>query len=650
MRLFYDSFLKSVTIMFNPVRLLLLLCFASLVVAIEDIDLSKLDFKRDIQPLITTYCKSCHGNAKSKGDVNLERYADVRSIQLAAEQWLDVKHMLDENEMPPSTEKIQPSAEERARLSAWINWAVDNVDPTLVVKDPGSIVLHRLNKTEFNNTYRDLLGVKYGVADGFPDDNGGDSGFDNSADTLFTPTLFIEKLLAAASIGLDQAKLEVLFIKQPAVTDSAKDQRIAAKASVEAFMERAWRRPAKPGESERLLKIFDAYIKKKTSWETAMRQTYRQILVSPPFIYRAEEVKLGAREPYEIGQYDMANRLSYFIWSSMPDAELFSLAKEGKLHDPVILEQQVLRMFKDPKGKSFGHRFSGQWLGLNQLRDGGGPDSDKFPAFTEQLRDSMCDEPAEFFNGLISHNRSILDLIDSDYIYVNESLAKIYDIKGVSGNQLRQVPRPDKGRGGVVTMPGVLAATSNPQRTSPVLRGAWVLSHILNAPPPPPPPNVPPLDEEMPKETTKEKKEPTLRERLEKHRSDPTCASCHNRIDPLGFGLEGYNVLGEFRARDEHGIKLDTTGSLLTGESFSNAAELKVILMKRKDAFARAMVEKLLAYALGRKIELYDRPTVSELTKNLITDQYRIHGLLIGIVKSYPMNFKRNQPITAAAP
>jgi hypothetical protein len=628
-------------------RLWLCLLMVTVTFAIEDSDLSKIDFNRDIKPLLSTYCYECHGNKKSKGDVNVERYNDMRSVQIDLELWLDVKHMLDENEMPPADHMKRPTGDERARLSAWIKWSIDNVDPALVVKDPGSVVLHRLNKAEFNNTYRDLLGVKLGIADSFPDDNGGDSGFDNSADTLFAPTLFIEKLLAAAAQGLEQAPFERLFPKQPATTDSARDQKILAKELVETFLERAWRRPVGPGEVDRLLKIYDVYIKKKAPWETAMRQTYRQILISPAFIYRAEQVQLAARDPYEIGHYDMANRLSYFIWSSMPDDELFQLAKEEKLQDPAIIDQQVMRMFKDKKAKTFGHRFAGQWLETNTLRAGGGPDRDKFPAFTDHLRDSMCDEPGEFFNGLIEHNRSILDLIDSDYVYANEELAKIYGIRGISGNHLRQVPRPDKGRGGVVTMPAVLALTSNPQRTSPVLRGAWVLSQILNAPPPPPPPNVPPLDEEQPMPGAKAQKELTLRERLEKHRGDPTCASCHNRIDPIGFGLEGYNVLGETRARDEHGNKLDTSGSLLTGESFANAEELKIILMKRKETFARTVVEKLLAYALGRKLESFDRPTLNELTKQLIADDYRIQGLLKGIAHSYPMRFKRNAPIKA---
>ncbi|HEX3132471.1 MAG TPA: DUF1592 domain-containing protein, partial [Planctomycetota bacterium] len=547
--------------------------------------------------------------------------------------------------MPPTKAK-QPSGEERTLLSLWIKWTVDNIDPSLVVKDPGFIVLHWLTKTEFDNIYCDLLGIKCGLAVGFLDDIGGNSGFDNSADSLSSPSLFIEKLLAASAEGLNQASVSKLFVRQPTDAMTPRDQRDLAKENLTAFAGRAWRRPARPRELDQLLLLFDLYAKKKNqTWEIAMRQVYRQVLTSPAFIYRAEEVRSAERAPYEIGQYDMANRLSYFLWSSMPDDALMALAAEGKLHQPDIIAQQVTRMLADPKAAALGGRFLGQWLDTEALRRGGGPDPKEYPAFTEQMRESMCDEPGQFFAGLLADNGSLLDLIDSDYVYVNEDTAKIYDIRGVSGRAFRKMPRPGPDRGGVIAMPAVLSLTSYPRRTSPVLRGAWVLTHLLNAPPPPPPPNVPALDDE--KAPEKVAKEQTLRERLTAHRADPACSSCHSRIDPIGFGLEGYDAIGSSRTRDEHGNKLDLNGTLLTGETFSGAAELKQVLLKRSDAVIRLVVEQLLAYALGRKLEPFDRPTVSELTRNLIADKYRVRGLVLGIAASYPMRFKRNQPITA---
>lgn len=629
----------------------LLCCLVSLAQASssETRDISTLDFNREVKPLLESYCYQCHGGESTKGDLDLKRHGDVRAIQLDAVTWLDAKRMLDENEMPPTKAKKQPSAEERARLSAWIKYAVDSIDPALVVKDPGAVVLHRLNKTEFDNTYRDLLAIKPGLAKDFPDDIGGNSGFDNSADSLSSPSLFIEKVLAAATEGLNQATLARLFVRMPQDTTPAKEQRDLARENLAAFVARAWRRPAKARELDQLLLIFDLYTKKKNqAWESAMRQVYRQVLTSPAFIYRAEEVRPSERGPYEIGQYDMANRLSYFLWSSMPDDALLALAADGSLHKPEVIAQQVQRMLADPKADTFGDRFVGQWLDTAALRRGGGPDPKVYPAFTEQMRESMCDEPGQFFKGLLAGNGSLLELIDSDYVYVNEDTARIYDIRGVSGREFRKVPRPGADRGGIIAMPAVLTLTSYPRRTSPVLRGAWVLTNLLNAPPPPPPPNVPTLDEvKVTANVGASAKEPSVRDRLTAHRADAACASCHSRIDPIGFGLENYDAMGSFRARDEHGNVLDTKGTLLTGETFSGAAELKQVLMKRSDAFVRLVVEQMLAYALGRKLEPFDRPTVGELTRNLIADKYRVRGLVLGIANSYPMRFKRNQKILA---
>ena len=621
-----------------------LLLMVAHVVAVEKVDFAALDFNRDLKPLLQSYCYDCHGVKKAKGDIDLQQHVDARSVQLNVDLWLEVKHMLDEHEMPPSDAK-QPSAAERATLSGWLQWISDNIDPTLVPKDPGRVLLHRLSKAEFDNTYRDLLGVGPGLAKDFPEDRGG-SGFDNSADSLFAPPLLIEKLLAAANEGLGQAKVELLFGNIPKAEVPTKVQRDMAMVALERFIARAWRRPAKRGEADRLLKLYDVNIKKKQSWESAMRQVFRHVLISPPFIYRIEDSKVSSA-PYEIGHYEMATRLSYFLWSTMPDEELFRLAAEQQLQDPKVIVQQVERMLSDKRALTFGDRFASQWLGTDDLRFGGGPDSGKFKDFTESMRESICDEPGVFFNSLIKDNGSLLDLIDSKYIHVNEDTALVYGVRGISGKNFVKVERPDSGRGGVITMPAVLALTSNPTRTSPVLRGAWVLSRILNAPSPPPPPNVPLLDEDKPADNGKSANVTTLRERMEKHRSDPNCASCHSRIDPIGFGLEGYDALGAVRRRDEHGNPLDTTGTLLTGETFSGAAELKQIILKRKEAFMRTVVENMLAYALGRVVEKFDRPTLSELTKALAADNYRVRGLILGIATSYPMRYTRNQPVTA---
>jgi hypothetical protein len=289
-----------------------------------------------------------------------------------------------------------------------------------------------------------------------------------------------------------------------------------------------------------------------------------------------------------------------------------------------------------------------QWLKTEELRRGRkSPDLGKYrEQFTDYLRDSMCAEPEEFFNTLVAKNRSLLELIDSDYVIVNDVLAKHYGISGVSGKEFREVPRANKQRGGVMTMAGVLTVTSHPHRTSPVLRGVWVLEEMLHVSPPPPPPEVSALDDKK----DGNKKDLTLRQRLEQHRKDPTCASCHNRIDPMGFGLEQYDLMGAWRSRDEFGQQIDATGKLLSGETFNGSEELRSVLMARKNEFVRGVASRMLSYALGRGLEYTDRPTLNDLMKRLESNDYRVESLLVGIAKSFPIRNKSNKQKTNVAP
>lgn len=610
------------------------------VIAVEDS--AKLSFEADIKPLLTSLCYDCHGEKKAKGGIDLQKFADKRAIQRGALQWQEVQRAVSEREMPPDSAKRQPTDAERERLSNWIAHALDTLDPADFPNDPGHVVLHRLTRDEYNNTIRDLLGVDNKPADSFPEDAGGGGGFDNNADTLFVPPVMVEKMLTSLGDVLGLAKPEKLFTHKP-LDDKPKSQRAAAKAILTDFTQKAFRRPVKDLEVERFAKVYDAAVKKTINHEDAVKLALKTVLVSPSFLYRIEGQRADAK-PYEISQHEMAVRLSYFLWATMPDAELFKLADEGKLHDPAVIEAQVARMLKDPKAKTLGSIFVPQWLKTEELRRGRkAPDGKKYPAYNDRLRDAMCDEPEVFFNELVAKNRSILDLIDSDYLYVNEDLAKIYDISGVRGNEFREIKRPDDKRGGVLTMAGVLTVTSHPHRTSPVLRGVWVLEQIFNSHPPPPPPNVPALDDKK----DGDKKDLTLRQRLEKHREDPTCATCHARIDPLGFALQHYDLMGGWRARDEFGSPIDANGALINGEKFSGIGELRKVLMTRKAEFARGVTSRLLSFALGRGLEFYDRPTVNELMKGLDQNGYKIQPLIVGIAKSFPFRYKRNQPVSS---
>jgi len=363
------------------------------------------------------------------------------------------------------------------------------------------------------------------------------------------------------------------------------------------------------------------------------------MLISPHFIYRPETTQSN-QDIYQIDDYDLANRLSYFIWSSMPDQELFSLAEERKLSDPEILEQQVIRMLEDEKSFTLGMHMGGQWFEWEALRNDANPDPKKYPMFTFDLRIAMYRESSVFFHKLAQENGSILELIDSDYTYVNELLARFYGISGVKGKDMQKVQLEDGNRGGVLGMASVLTATSGPQRTSPSVRGDWILTQLLGTPTPEPPMDVAQIPED-----DRNLGNLTLRETLEEHRKNPNCTNCHKIIDPLGFGLENYDAIGRWR-NSSNGLPIDSKGELIDGRTFNNPAELKKILLEDKDLFVRTMVRKTLAYALGRELTPYDRSTIENVSQKVITSNYSMQSVFIEIAKSYPFLHRKSENYT----
>jgi hypothetical protein len=319
----------------------------------------------------------------------------------------------------------------------------------------------------------------------------------------------------------------------------------------------------------------------------------------------------------------------------MPDAELLRVAADRKLHEPPVLEAQIKRMLQDPKVRDFAENFAGQWLRVHELETSAQPDSRRFPEYTNELREAMVAEPVEFFRALLRENGSLLDVLDCDYTFVNETLAKHYGIEGVSGKEFRRVMLKDRNRGGVLTMGAVLTITSYPRRTSPVLRGKWVLEEVLGTPPPPPPP----LIQSLPS-SDRVRDGLTFRQQLEKHRQDPNCAGCHQRLDPLGFGLENFDAVGRWRTTiaDQ---PVDASGQMVSGEKFNGPVELRQLLLKRKDLYARNVTEKMFAYALNRGLEPYDIPIVKHTVKKLSENEYRIGVLVQEIVQSYPFRYRR---------
>jgi hypothetical protein len=403
-----------------------------------------------------------------------------------------------------------------------------------------------------------------------------------------------------------------------------------------AHLERlAYRRPATADEVNRVARLVAAAQNDGMTFEQAMRVGLEAVLVSPNFLFRIE------RDPkpddptavHPVNDYELASRLSYFLWSSMPDEQLLQIAGERRLHDPAVLNAQVKRMLQDPKSNAMIDNFAGQWLELRNL-DSIHPDPDEFPQFNAQLRRAMYTESQMFVESIVRNDGSILDFLSGKYTFLNERLAKFYGIPGVKGDQFRRVSLDGTERSGVLTQASVLTITSYPTRTSPVLRGKWMLENVLNAPPPPPPPGVGSIDA---------KGGPlagTMRQQMEKHRASPMCAGCHTKMDPLGFAFENYNAIGQWRTEDAN-QPIDASGTLPNGKSFNGSAELKTILMGDRDAFAECLTEKLMVYALGRGLEGYDRRALKQIATSLGGNGYRFSTLISGIVNSVPFQMGR---------
>ncbi len=409
----------------------------------------------------------------------------------------------------------------------------------------------------------------------------------------------------------------------------------AATQILSKFALRAWRRPATADEVGRLIRFVDIAKREGDSFERGIQLALQAVLVSPNFLFRLElDDRPGASVSKPLNDYQLASRLSYFLWSSMPDDELFRLASQGKLKDPTALQAQVQRMLRDSKSIALADNFAAQWLQVRKL-DYITPDSKLFPDFSEQLRKDMWQETSMYFDNILRQDRSILEFLDSNYSFLNGRLAQVYDIQGVSGNEFRLVKFSDKRRGGVLTQASVLTITSNPTRTSPVKRGKWVLEQILGTPPPPPPPGVGNLSEERTQIVGK-----TFRQRLEQHRKDPACANCHKQMDTLGFGLENFDVIGKWRTEDD-GFKIDPTGSMPDGSKFAGPADLKKYLMSKKSQFVRAFGEKMLIYALGRGLSAADKCHIDEVAKATESGNYKLSAVIAAVVKSEAFLKKR---------
>jgi hypothetical protein len=412
---------------------------------------------------------------------------------------------------------------------------------------------------------------------------------------------------------------------------------MCARRIMTSLARRAFRRPIAAREMDGYLALVAQARKQEGSLAEGLAVGIQALLVSPDFLFRIEQDRVSARKQVAyapISQHELATRLSYFLWSSMPDAQLRQAAETGTLRKPAVLAAQVRRMLRDPKSHALAENFGGQWLQFRAL-ESVTRDRERYPEFEDYLRLSMRRETELFVEDVIRQDRRILDFIDGRYSFLNERLARHYGVPNVSGPAFRRVDLSDTPRGGVLTQGSVLTVSSYATRTSPVLRGRWVLDNLLDAPPPEPPADVPNLDE------TKIGTAASMREQLEMHRKDPTCASCHRRMDPLGFGLENFDAVGAWRTADGK-FPIDATGSLPDGRTFNGPDELRAILKADHQAFEQCLTAKLLTYALGRGLERYDKRTVSGIVSRLPEHEYRFSGLVLEIVTSLPFQSRRS--------
>ena len=606
-------------------------------------DLAKVSFEKDILPILEEHCFSCHGEGEAKGDLSLDGFKTVSDVHRGYKIWEKVRKLVLANEMPPQKKKKRPDAKQRALLTDWTRHTLDTFYRTSP-PDPGRVTVRRLNRVEYNNTIRDLMRVDFKPAKDFPADDSG-YGFDNIGDVLTMSPLLMEKYFAAA---------EEIAAKAVAVSDAdgriaatpfqkfhfrypvpLKLRRNAAEEFVRTFLTRAYRRPVRAEEVRRMMLLAKQVVDDDGSFEHGIRMAVAATLVSPHFLFRWE-LDGAPKNPKAIrslNEHELASRLSYFIWNSMPDDALLKLVQRGHLRKN--LPAQIRRMLRDEKAQSLVTNFTGQWLQLRDLEILQ-PDKRLFATFNNTLRTEMRRETEMLFAHVMRDNRSVVDLLNADYTFVNERLANWYGLKNVKGGQFRRVSLKGTPRGGVLTHASVLTLTSDPNRTSPVKRGKYVLENILGTPPPPAPDNVPEL------EAAAELKG-TLRQQMVKHRENPVCASCHQKMDPIGFAFENFDAIGRWRTMD-NGEPINAASQLDSGEKFRDAAGLrKVLAVRKRDLFVRCLTEKMLTFALGRGLEFHDKRAVDGIMKQMERDGFKFETLVMGIVKSLPFDMKRGE-------
>lgn len=588
-----------------------------------------------VRPFLAKHCFACHGPDKKESMLRLDTLAAEITTTESLDAWQEVVDRLIVGEMPPP-KATQPTQEQRQSVIDWLDTRL-RVAERAAASSGGQVVLRRLNRAEYANTIRDLVGIEIDpAAGGFPEDARA-LGFDNIGKELVVSPALMQKYLDAAKWitgkAISPGGRRTAAHRRIFGAESGSKDLEAARKILRTFASRAFRRPVEPAKLDRLVGLVEGKLDRDASFEEAVTVAIQAILCSPQFIYMVEDEG-------ELDDYELATRLSYFLWSSMPDTELFQAAQQGTLRKPGALRDQARRMLADPKSEALVANFVGQWLGA---RDVGvmQPDEALFPDYDADLETAIRGETEFFFAEILRENLSALNFIDSEFTMLNERLARHYGIRGVRGSEFRRVAlRPEQHRGGVLGQASVLSITSDGVRSSPVVRGVWVLTNLLGTPPSPPPDNVPDLEPDT--RGTK-----TIRDELARHRTIASCNSCHRRIDPLGFALENYDAVGRWRTHypsamggQGRGIPVDTRSELSDGQAIDGVADLKRMLLDEKRQFSRCLTEKLLTYAIGRGPERADRETIDGLVERLEQNDHKLADLVVDVTESRPFRTK----------
>ncbi len=595
----------------------------------------------DSQNFLNSYCRACHIGKTAAGGFHVEQVSTPATFGSAAPKWTSASRRVTNGEMPPKGAPA-PDLDGRERFVSWVD-AELRTEACSGGIVPGPALTRRLNRDEYAATVRDLLDIHMDLGRMLPEDGAGGEGFDNAAETLFLSPLHSEKYMEAARFILNFAAKEQkskaqIFFEGPA-PKTGQDQ--AAERILARLLPRAFRRPIKVAETQRYMKLYQAASQQGLDFEPAVLFALRAVLISPDFLFRVEAPGKGGVT--RVDPYALASRLSYFLWGSMPDELLFDVASTGRLHQPDVMKVMVARMLRNDRSLDFTQRFVEQWLRTRELAREHAPDAELFPSYAndEELRSDIRFQPVLFFRELLLRDLPLTHLLQSDFTIGTSNLEKHFDLKLPLDPGRRKQPQwarlPEgSGRGGLLGMPAVLAVSSYPYRTSPVLRGAWILDSILGTPPPPPPPDVPALPETAAGAPPK-----SVRERLEQHRANAACAGCHSRIDGPGFALENYDVIGRWRTEDA-GQPLDTNGELANGTKFHGAEELKSVLLDKKDLFVRNLANKMLGYALGRGLTLTDSCAVDSIVSQVRDNDYRAVALIEAVVMSVPFQYQQS--------